>query len=323
MKLVIPILFSFFTLQCSVLGVIQDKIPLPEFEFDSLSIKNITLTDITLSVVTSVKNPYPVSLPSSLLDMDIKIEGLKLSQIKTDLGAIEGKKTKQLPLEVKLKYTDLLNLYKKFPNKPMLEVSAEGNMKVPIPKQWQLLGKDSLSFPFVKKREIPAILPNVDIKNFKILMPTEAEILSASNTDTLADTATGFLKGLLGGSKQPATSAAKAGLSNLKLDLNTEFDFIFSNEAASNLNLTGLNYDLNLAGENFLNGTPKEIINSGKTSTVKIATKFPITSISSSLYKTIQSRSAQYDLKGDSGLKVPSVSEPIPFQYEKQGNFKW
>ncbi|PJZ86115.1 LEA type 2 family protein [Leptospira harrisiae] len=323
MKLAIPILFSFFALQCSVLGVIQDKIPLPEFEFESLSIKNITLSDITLNVVTSVENPYPVSLPSSFLDMDIKIEGLKLSQIKTDLGAIEGKKNKQLPLEVKLKYSDLLNLYKKFPNKPMLEVSAEGNMKIPIPKQWQLLGKDSLSFPFVKKKEIPAILPNVEIKNFKILMPSEADILSATNTDVLADTATGFLKGLLGGSKQPATSAAKAGLSNLKLDLNTEFDFIFSNEAASNLNLTGLNYDLKLAGENFLNGTPKEIINSGKTSTVKIATKFPITSISSSLYKTIQSKSAQFDLKGDSGLKVPSITENIPFQYEKQGNFKW
>lgn len=323
MKLAIPLLLSVFSLQCSVLGVIQDKIPLPEFEFDSLSIKSITFTDITLNVVTSVENPYPVSIPSSLLDMDIKIERLKLSQIKTDLGAIEGKKTKQLPLEVKLKYTDLLNLYKKFPNKPLLEVSAEGNMKVPIPKQWQLLGKDSLSFPFVKKKEIPAILPNVEIQNFKILMPTEADILSASNTNALADTATGFLKGLLGGTKQPATSAAKAGLSGINLDLNTEFDFVFANEAASNLNLTNLNYDLNLAGEKFLNGTPKEIINSGKTSTVKVATKFPITSISSSLYKTIQSKSALFDLKGDSGLKVPSVPETIPFIYEKHGNFKW
>ncbi|TGL90402.1 hypothetical protein EHQ68_02935 [Leptospira congkakensis] len=323
MKLVFPLILSLLSLQCSVLGVIQDKIPLPAFEFDSLSIKSITFTDITLNVVTSVENPYPVSIPSSLLDMDIKIEGLKLSQIKTDLGAIEGRKTKQLPLEVKLKYTDLLNLYKKFPDKPVLEVSAEGNMKVPIPKQWQLLGKDSLSFPFVKKKEIPAVLPNVEIQNFKILMPTEADILSASNTGALADTATGFLKGLLGGSKQTATSAAKAGLSGLNLDLNTEFDFVFANQAASNLNLTNLNYDLNLGGEKFLNGTPKEIINSGKTSTVKVATKFPITSISSSLYKTIQSKSAQFDLKGNSGLKVPLIAETIPFQYEKQGNFKW
>ncbi|MCW7492058.1 LEA type 2 family protein [Leptospira sp. 2 VSF19] len=323
MKLALPLILSIFSLQCSVLGVIQDKIPMPEFEFDSLSIKSITFTEITLNIVTSVENPYPVSLPSSFIDMDIKIEGLKLSQVKTDLGAIEGKKTKQLPLEVKLKYTDLLNLYKKFPNKPLLEVSAEGNMKVPIPKGWQLLGKDSLSFPFVKKKEIPAILPNVEIQNFKILMPTEADILSASNTSALADTATGFLKGLLGGSKQPATSATKAGLSGLNLDINTEFDFVFANEAASNLNLTNLNYNLDLAGEKFLNGTPKEIINSGKTSTVKVATKFPITSISSSLYKTIQSKSAQFDLKGDSGLKVPSVQETIPFFYEKRGNFKW
>ncbi|XDD44883.1 LEA type 2 family protein [Leptospira sp. WS39.C2] len=320
------ILFVFLLtlhIQCSVLGVLQDKIPTPEFSFESINIKQITFTDITLGVETSVTNPYPVSLPSSLLDMDIKIEGLKLSQVKTDLGVIEAKKTKSLPLEVKLKYTDLLQLYKKFPTKPMLEVSAEGNMKVSIPKQWQLLGKDSVSFPFVQKREIPAVLPDVEIRNFKILMPSEAEILSASNTDAMIGTTTNFLKGLLGGSKTPATSAAKAGLSGLNLNLKTEFDFVFSNQAASNLNLSDLKYNLQLAGENFLSGSPKEILNSGKESTVKVESLFPITSIGTSLYKTIQSKEALYQLKGDSALNVPNIRENIPFSYEKKGKFHW
>ncbi|TGM48641.1 hypothetical protein EHQ92_12445 [Leptospira biflexa] len=323
MKRFLPLLSFVLTIQCSVLGVLQDKIPAPEFSFESLHIKQITFTDITLGVETSVSNPYPVSLPSSLLDMDLKIEGMKLSHVKTDLGAIEAKKTKSLPLEVKFTYKDLYELYKKFPNKPMLEVSAEGKMKVPIPKQWQLMGKDSLEFPFVQKKEIPAVLPDVEIRNFKILMPTESEILSASNTDALANTATSFLKGLLGGSKSPTTSAAKAGLSGLNLNLKTEFDFVFSNKAASSFNLTDLKYNLQLAGENFLNGTPKEIISSGKESTVKVSNEFPITSIGTSLYKTIQSKEALYQLKGDSGFIVPNLRENIPFSYEKKGKFQW
>lgn len=323
MKRILSVLSIFFTLQCSVLGVLQDKIPTPEFSFESLHIKQITFTDITLGIETSVSNPYPVSLPSSLLDMDIKIEGMKLSKVKTDLGAIEAKKTKSLPLEVKLTYADLYQLYKKFPTKPMLEVSADGNMKVPIPKQWQLLGKDSISFPFVQKREIPAVLPDVEIRNFKILMPTESEILSASNTDALVGTTTNFLNGLLGGSKTSPTSAAKVGLSGLNLNLKTEFDFVFSNKAASTFNLTDLKYNLQLAGENFLNGSPKEIINQGKESTVKVTNQFPIASIGTSLYKTIQSKQAIYQLKGDSGFLVPNLRENIPFSYEKKGNFQW
>lgn len=307
------------------MGVLQDKIPTPEFDFKSLSIKEISFTDITLKLETSVTNPYPVALASSLLDMDLKVEGLNLSHIKTDLGAIEPKKTKTLPLDVKFKYSDLLNLYKKFPDKQFLELSCEGDMKVPIPKEWQILGKDSISIPFTKKREIPAVMPNVEIKNFNILMPSKEDILSSSNSTTVTTQALNFLDGLLGGKgKKPSvTSATQAGLSGLNLPLKTEFDFEFSNQAAANLLLSGLGYDLKLAGENFLSGSPKEIINSGKTSTARVSTTFPLANISSSLYKTIQTRSANFDLKGNSQVELKELQEKIPFLYEKKGNFRW
>ncbi|MDF3818801.1 LEA type 2 family protein [Leptospira sp. 96542] len=323
MKLVSTLLPLILFFNCAMLGVLQDKIPAPEFEFESLTIKSITLTDITLLANTSVENPYPISLPSSILEMDLKIEGMKLTHLKTDLGAIEAKKTKQLPIEVKFKYSDLYNLYKKFPDKPMLEVSSEGTMKVPIPKEWQLLGKDSVSFPFVKKKEIPAVLPDVEIKNFKVVLPNKEEIMKNANSESLTNTAIGFLDGLLSQKKQSVTSAAEAGLTGLNLNLNTEFDFVFANKAAADLNLSNLGYDLKLAGENFLNGSPKEIINSGKTSTVKVSTKFPVANISSALYKTIQSHTANFDLKGSSSFNVPNLKEQIPFSYEKKGNFKW
>lgn len=101
MKQLIVCIFTFTIVNCSVLGVLKDKVPKPEFSFESLNIKEITLTDITLNMVTSVENPYPLSLPKSLLEMDLNIEGTKLSHISTDLGAIESKKQKTFLLKSK------------------------------------------------------------------------------------------------------------------------------------------------------------------------------------------------------------------------------
>ncbi|TGN18684.1 LEA type 2 family protein [Leptospira idonii] len=326
MKRILSLLFLLLTsINCSILGVLQDRVPRPEFSFESLSIKEITLTDITLKMVTSVENPYPVGLPKSLLEMDLKIEGTNLSHISTDLGEIESKKSKQLPFEIKIKYDDLLKLYQKVPGKSLLSVMVDGNLKVPVPASIPLVGGQPMSFAFQKSREIPAVLPSVDIKNFKILMPSKEEITSSANTGTMANTAVSFLEGLLSGKSttQSAKSAASAGLSGLNLDLNTEFDLNFQNKAASELMFQGLNYDLKLGGEKFLAGAPKEIINNGKESIIKVKTAFPVASISSGLYKTIQSKSAGFDLNGNSGLKVPGLNESMNFNYTKNGKFSW
>ncbi len=310
---------------CSVLGVLQDRIPKPEFTFESLSIKEITLTDITLKMETTLENPYPVGLPKSLLNMDLKIEGTKLTHISTDLGEIQAKATKSLPFELKIKYSDLVKIYQSIPGKALLVVGLDGNVKVPLPASLASVGQDSISFPFQKEREIPAVLPSVEIQNFVIRMPTKEEIVSQSNTTAVANAAFNYLDSLLSkkAKKQSAQSAVSAGLSDLKINLNTDFDLKFQNKAASELLFQGLNYDLKLGGENFLKGTPKEIINNGKESIVKVSTAFPLTQISQGLYKTIQTKTAAFDLGGSSGMKVPGLEEGINFQYNKAGKFSW
>jgi hypothetical protein len=310
---------------CSVLGVLQDRIPKPEFTFESLSIKEITLTDITLKMITSLENPYPLGLPKSLLTMDLKIEGNRLSSISTDLGEIEAKATKSLPFEIKIKYADLVKIYQSVPGKTLLTVGLDGNLKVPLPSSLAAVGQDSMSFKFQKQREIPAVLPSVEIQNFQIKMPSKEEITSKSNSEAMATTAISFLDGLLSGKSktQSAKSAATAGLSNLDLKLNTDFNLNFQNKAASELLFQGLNYDLKLGGENFLKGTPTEIINNGKESIVKVNTAFPIAQISQGLYKTIKTKTAGFDLNGSSGMKVPGLEEGMNFQYAKTGKFSW
>ncbi len=322
----LPLIIVFLSFyQCSIIGVLQEKIPRPEFTFESLSIKEVTLSEITLKMVTTLENPYPVSLPKSLLSMDLNIEGNRLSRISTDLGEIQSKQSKSLPFEIKIKYTDLIKIYQSLPGKSLLVVALNGNVKVPLPASLANIGQDSITFPFQKQREIPAVMPSVDIKNFKILMPSKEEITSQSNSSAVASSALSFLDGLLSGKSksQSAKSAATAGLSNLDLNLKTEFDLQFENKAASDLIFQNLNYDLKLGGENFLKGTPKEIVSNGRESTVKILTAFPIAQISQGLYKTIQTKTAGFDLKGNSGMKVPGIPEGMDFQYAKTGKFSW
>jgi len=324
-RILIFTLVFLFLQNCSVLGVIQERIPKPEFTFESLSIKEITLTDITLKMDTTLENPYPVGLPKSLLDMDLLIEGTKLTHISTDLGEIQAKASKSLPFELKIKYADLVKIYQTVPGKALLDVGLTGNVKVPLPASIASVGKESVSFPFQKQREIPAVLPSVDIQNFNIKMPSKEEIASKSNTTAVATAAFSYLDGLLSKkTKKPtAKSAVSAGLSDLKIDLNTDFDLKFQNNAASELLYQGLKYDLKLGGENFLKGTPKEIINNGKESIIKVNTAFPLTQISQGLYKTIQTKTAAFDLGGSSGLKVPGIDDAINFQYNKTGKFSW
>ncbi len=318
------LLFVFFT-QCSVLGILQDRVPKPEFSFSDLKIKKITLIDITLEITTSVYNPYPLSLPKSLLAFDLQIEKNKLTSIKTDLGQIKAKETRNLPFEVKIAYLDLLKIYQSLPGKALLTVGVEGQITVPLPESIAKLGQDSLTVPFKKEREIPAVLPDVAIGNFSIEMPTKEEVLSTANTEAMATTALSFLEQMLNGKTktQAVKSASQAGIAQMDLNLNTNFNLNFQNKAASELLFQGLAYDLNLGGEKFLQGKPTEIINNGKESIVKVNTSFPVSSISQGLYKTIQSRTANFNLTGDSKLGVPGLKEILPFQYEKNGRFQW
>ncbi len=133
-----------------------------------------------------------------------------------------------------------------------------------------------------------------------------------------------YLDGLLGGKKTNIGSAAQAGLSNVDIDVATEFEIALANKAAAALKFSDLKYDLELNGEKFLSGVPVNIINSGKESIVKVKTSFPLKSVSSGIADAIRKRSSDFKLQGLSGLTVPGLPEgTMSFDYDKKGNFKW
>nr|HNI28707.1 hypothetical protein [Leptospiraceae bacterium] len=74
-KKIMMIAFCAGAVNCSMLDSMAGGLAKPSFSFQKLDIKNITLSEITFNLLTSVKNPYPVSLPKSNLNMNLMIEG--------------------------------------------------------------------------------------------------------------------------------------------------------------------------------------------------------------------------------------------------------
>ncbi|MCB1178022.1 MAG: hypothetical protein KDK36_10620 [Leptospiraceae bacterium] len=295
----------------------------PTFELKDIAISSITLNDINLKIFTAIKNPYPIDIPRSDLNMKLLIEDSKFSTIKTDLGKIKSKSSQALPLDVNLKYSDLKALYDKLPGKELLKVKLDGLVSVPIPSTFQIAGKESLEFPFLESKDIPTVLPTIEIKNFKIIKPDPQKVASSVNSGQAQSAAVSYLDSLLGGRPTSLSSAASAGLDSVDLDVDTEFDIKKKNQASSKLNFKDLNYDLSLSGDKFMAGKPKDIINNGKESTVKVKSSFPLKSVSTGIAYAIQKKSANFHLVGDSGLKVDGISDNLKFDYDKSGNFKW
>jgi hypothetical protein len=270
-----------------------------------MKIKNVSLSELTLTLNSVVKNPYNVGLPTSKLDLDMAIEGMKLSHIDTDLGAIEAKSTKTLPFDIKLKYTDLLKFYKNYPTKDALDMNFKGNLKLPIPQNYQLAGQKEISFPVDYTSPIPSLQPRVELSNFSVSMPDLTKLAT--------QTATNFLGGMLGGSTQTESPS-----------IDTSFDLKFSNNSPAKFLLSDLNFDLELEGNSFLKGAPKEIIQEDTSNIVKVKTEIPIVDAGSSLISTLKNKTARYNLKGLSGISFPGIrSEKSDFNYATNGTLKW
>lgn len=318
------IFLIFFISSCALLQQFLNGDTKPTFSLKGVDITKITLENISLKVLTNVKNPYPVALPKSILDMNVFIEGNKLAKFsQIDLGKIEANSNKDLPVDVILKYTDLADIYKKVPGKELLAVKFDGVLNIPIPEAYQIAGKKTFEFPFSQDKQIPAVLPTIDIRNFKIVKPEPTQVISGVK-DGVSAAAMSYLDGLLGGKKTNIGSAAQAGLSNVDIDVATEFEIALANKAAAALKFSDLKYDLELNGEKFLSGVPVNIINSGKESIVKVKTSFPLKSVSSGIADAIRKRSSDFKLQGLSGLTVPGLPEgTMSFDYDKKGNFKW
>jgi LEA14-like dessication related protein len=308
------------------------NIPKPTVGLKGVSIKSITLEDIQLLLETDVNNPYPIGLPGLGMNVNLNIEGTRLLKLSNSKVTAPAKQATAVPFDLKLKYQDLVNIYKKVTGKEVLSMDLDGAVSLPLPvdklKKRGLFFQGmprQLAFPFKTGHALPAVLPKIDLRNFRIIQPSTQDIKSAVKTDQLADRALNFVSALLSsGGKNPG-SAVKAGLADVDLPINTEFEIAMSNSAASRIAFETLNYDLFLGKEKFLGGRSTKIENRGKESIVTVKTSFPLRSVSAGIASAIKARKTAFRLSGGSDLQVPALpgDGKVPFNFNKTGDLKW
>ncbi|MCE9502117.1 MAG: LEA type 2 family protein [Leptospira sp.] len=321
------LLFPILLFSCASLmesGLIKK----PEFNFERVEVTTITLSEVNLKLITTVKNPYPISLPKSELKLDLEIEGQKFTSLKSDLGAIKADSTEPLPFDLKVKYSDLLAIYKKLKGKEAFSMKLKGNLDIPIPASIRTVPgiPEKVTFPFEAVRDLPAILPAITIKNFRILKPSVEKIANENkNPEVLVKKATSFLNNLLDKKGGSVTSAVEAGLQELDLSVDAEFDIALKNESNATLQFENMNYDLFLGTEKFLSGNSQTIKNEGKESIITVKTSFPLKGVTQSIANAVKNRKTDFKLSGTSGIRIPALPGEglLNFQYDKTGSFSW
>ncbi len=301
-----------------------EEIDRPVFILEKVSIAEINLSEIRLKVDSKVKNPYPIVLPATNLEINILIEGQQFTKAKTKIPSVGGNSNKPIPVDLVFSYNDLVALYKKVPEKTDLLVKVQGTVSLPIPEKYRsVAGADSLDFPFEEERKIPVVLPDIEIRNFKIIKPDPSTILSSAGTNDLAQKATDFLDTLLTKKKSPG-SAIAAGLSSLDLKVDTEFDIVLKNKASSRLQFSEFEFELSLEKEKFLTGQPTKIENKGLESIISVRTSFPLGTVTQGIANAVSKRSAAFRLTGKATTEAPEIrTGPLLFKFDKSGSFGW
>ena len=306
----------------------------PSFSFERVEIQDITLSEVILKLHTTVTNPYPISIPNTDITIGMQIEGKNFTTLKGNPGSLTANSTQPLPFSVKVKYDDLLSIYKaiKGKSKEIILVKLKGNLDIPIPAQVKKYFPfvpipPKVSFPFEAEREIPSVLPSISIVNFKIIKPSlnDIKVSNATTPAAVVKKAAGFLNNLLDSKKGNITSAVKAGLEEIEVNVNTEFDIVLKNESNAVLQFENMKYELFLGKEKFLSGDSEAIKNSGKESVITVKTTFPLKSLSQSVANAVKLRSTDFRLTGSSGIKIPALPNEgvMSFKYDKSGKFSW
>jgi len=174
-------------------------------------------------------------------------------------------------------------------------------------------------------QKIPTIKPSIRVANFKVKMPTEAEVAAAlkkAGQEAVSSiSVTNMFTSLLSG-KAPATPVIDPN--SLDLKLNVGFDIEMRNETPAILNFLDLDYDFLINGENFISGKAADIKNRGDLSVLTIANEFSTKSMNQAVLNIFRSGSGQFGLTGKSMIKLPSEikATPLELKFDEKGSFR-
>jgi LEA14-like dessication related protein len=293
----------------------------PGATIKDFDIQSISLQDITLLFDVEISNPYPVPLKLDSASFTFFVENKQFLKTAAGQGLnLTPRGVKSSVFTVNLKYADIVKIVKDYAARDYLNCMVDMVITIPLPEIARGLPKN-LTFNYKLEKKIPAIKPTISIENFRVQMPSENDIIQALNKSgrSLADKARiySLISSILSG-RDPGSVL---DLTSLDLKLKVNFDILMKNHTKARLDFQNLDYDFLLNGSKLVDGSTKDIRNSGSVSVLQISNEFSTKSMGRPLLNAFKSKTASFQLKGAALVKMPDEirKTPLSLKFDEKG----
>ncbi len=337
-KLAILLLITLVPLSFLSCSIIQSLSPelykhlAPDAKIENISIKQVSMFDIDLRITLSIKNPYPLAIRLSKIESVLKIEGNQLLKPSFPEGIdIQASETSMVPVELNIKFADLIEILKTIGTKEDLNCEIIGKIYLYLPFKIEGVPQD-WPFEFSISKKIPAMQPTINIINFKIEQPNIQEI-KQSIIDTgmqIKDQAVNSVMTVCSNLLAPAPKIPAPALPEIKptdidLKITISFDIELKNKSNAKLIFKNLQYNFFFSGYNLIQGNTIEIQNDNNRSVLQVKNVFSSKALAQAIIDTISKHKASYKITGQSLINLGGVFENFKtvFKFDAGGEFSW
>ena len=296
--------------------------PMPSATLTRFEVAAISLRDVSFLFELTVKNPYPIDLSFSGMNLAFRVEGTQVFTADSRGGfSVPANGTKSNLFTVKLAYEDIIKVLKDYVSKDLLNTVIDGTLVIPLPRLPGLPSTYSFSYSLQKK--IPAIKPKIGVLDFSVKPPTREQVKSAlvkEGSTVDAGKALGVLQNVLQGRK-PAVPVIDP--SDIDVPVSVSFTIQLSNEARAELAFPKLGYELSVNGDKLVTGESTKISREAGRSLITVVSTFSSRSLSKNVRELFSSRKGTFKIHGTASVKLPDEirKDPLPLDFDEGGNF--
>ncbi len=313
----------FFLLASLAAPLMAATFPTPTATLTKFEVAAVSLRDITFLFELSVKNPYPLALTFAGMTLAFSVEGARVFTAASQGGfTVPASGSKSNQFTVKLAYQDIAKVVKEYASKDYLNTVINGTLDIPLPK---LLGlPKSYSFSYNLSKKIPAIKPQLAVRDFTVVPPTQEQVkaaLAEAGKKVDAGKALGALTSVLQG-KKPASPAIDPA--DIDVPVSVSFTIELDNEAKAELAFSKLGYKLFVNGDNLVTGESASVTRkSPGTSLITVTNTFSSRSLTANVRDMLTKRKGTFRLVGTAAIKLPDEirTDPVPLDFDESGAF--
>jgi hypothetical protein len=325
-NLLISVVLLFCVVAVSPGADLLDMIPRPKASIENCDIDSISFRDINLLFDIGITNPYPVIMKLEAVRFRFLIEKKQLFETSTKKGfKILPRKKATNQFLVNLKYLDIEKIVRNYLDRDYLDCDIEGDIVLKLPRTGIQGVPETWTIPYRLKKRVPAIKPEISVKNFNVQKPSMEELTRAIKTSGKklnAETAMGVFDDILAGRK-PTDKTVKPD--DLDVKLTVSFDIELLNKTKAKVLFQALNYEYFVNSEKLINGETKDIKNAGNKSVLRIQNQFSSRQLGKGILNAFNNRKGDFTLKGHTFLKMPESikKEPLKLVFDEKGAFSF